>query len=133
MALTLHEAIVIAQADVDIDGSDALKEAWAVIQTALAGVQKPLLKYKVLVAHQSHPEHFRHEIDIDFVGADHTEVAQEIIDLLNENNLRDCIFKIDDSTAEGCEAPDRTVCGTANHIAYTGRSIKARLLCSRPK
>jgi hypothetical protein len=58
------------------------------------------VKYKILVAHQSHPEDFRHEIDIDFIGTEWTEVAQEMVNLLNEDNFRDCIFKIDEPTAE---------------------------------
>jgi hypothetical protein len=63
------------------------------------------VKYKILVAHQSHPEDFRHEIDIDFIGTEWTEVAQEMVDLLNEDNFRDCIFKIDEPTAEDRGAP----------------------------
>ena len=61
------------------------------------------MKSKILVAHQSSPSDFQNEFDIEFFGTDYTNVIEEIVDLLNEHQLRDCIFKIEDAPQETME------------------------------
>jgi hypothetical protein len=43
------------------------------------------------------PEDFHHELNIEVLGNDCTNFASEIVELLNKNNVRDCIFKVEDS------------------------------------
>jgi RecJ-like exonuclease len=54
------------------------------------------MKNKILAAHKTMPNKFRHCLNIEFIGNnDDNSVVVEIVELLNENEFRNCIFKIE--------------------------------------
>lgn len=55
--------------------------------------------YPILIAHERNPENFKHQMNIEFIGkGDFDDVAEEIVKLLNDNEVRDCIYKIKEPT-----------------------------------
>ena len=66
------------------------------------------MKYKILVAHNSDLKDFQHEFTFDTLDNDCTHVVDELIELLNEENFRDCIFKAEEiEERQGQENPDQ--------------------------
>lgn len=54
--------------------------------------------YPILIAHENDPENFAHQMNIEFIGEGYfDDVAEEIVRLLNENEVRDCIYKLKDA------------------------------------
>ena len=49
----------------------------------------------VLIAHQNNPTMFAHQMNIEFIGnGEYDDVIKEIVNLLNEHEVRDCIYKL---------------------------------------
>jgi hypothetical protein len=73
-------------------------------------------------------------MNIEFIGAgeDSGNVAQEIVDLLNENEVRDCIYKLKDTEPCAVAGCVHTAIKTIK-VAYTppgqGEMVKDVSLC----
>lgn len=49
--------------------------------------------YEILVAHESNPEEFKHEVSISVIGEYGDILVDEICGLLNNTNNCDCTWK----------------------------------------
>lgn len=58
------------------------------------------MKAYILVAHISNPKATRRELYVDFIGSEDYHIVQELVDLMNENIFRDCVFSIEGFAAE---------------------------------
>jgi hypothetical protein len=69
------------------------------------------MKKKIMVAHESAPEDYRHEFNIEFLGGDDRGVIDDIVALLNEELFCDCRFKCEDApqdaVVQNSSAPNR--------------------------
>ena len=60
------------------------------------------MKANILVAHISNPKATRRELYVDFIGSEDYRIVQELVDLMNENIFRDCVFSIEGFAAKEC-------------------------------
>jgi hypothetical protein len=58
-------------------------------------------RYKILVAHESTPESFQHEMTVLLPSDDGADIVDDICRLLTESQVRDCIWKLDISDDQG--------------------------------
>ena len=61
------------------------------------------MQYEVLAAHSSFPEDFQPCFSITIHGGDSTNFVDEIVELLNYSECRDCVFKVTNPPANNKE------------------------------